>query len=83
MLKEHRESYIANIRRSSVVAVSLRFHRMHSHLLLNFASTRKANKFPDFFAPSVPLGAVCTSNPTWPAFSVHKDSREQQGHKDG
>lgn len=56
---------------------------MHSHLLLNFASTSKANKFPDSLAPSVPLGVVCVSNPTWPAFSVHKDSTEQQGHKDG
>lgn len=82
MLKEHRESYIANIRHSSVVAISLRYHRMHSHLLLNFASASKADKFPQF-APSIPLGAVCMSNPTWPAFSVHKGGTELQGHRDG
>jgi len=82
MLKEHRESYTANIRHSTIVAVSMRYHRMCSHLLLNFASASKANKFPNYTVPSVPLTVVYKSNATWLALSVHKDDSSRSARTD-
>lgn len=79
MLKKHGESYPANVRRSSVVAASPRRHRMHPHLLRNFASASKTNKFPDPFAPSVPLTAAHKSSAAWRALSVHTGSRGSSG----
>lgn len=82
MLKEHRESYTANIRHSTTVAVSMRYHRTRSHLLLNFASASKANKFLNYIIPSFPLRVVCKSNATWPAFSVHTDDSSRSARTD-
>lgn len=82
MLKEHRESYTANIRHSTIVAVSMRYHRMCSHLLLNFASASKANEFLNYIIPSFPLRVVWKSNATWPAFSVHTDDSSRSARKD-
>lgn len=79
MLKEHREPYPANVRRSSVVAARPRRHRMHPHLLRNFASASKADKSPDPFAPSVPLRAAHKSSTAWRALCVHTGSQGSSG----
>lgn len=79
MLKEHGEPYPANVRRSSVVAARPRRHRMHPHLLRNFSSASEANKFPNPFAPSVPLRAAHkTSIASW-ALSVYTGSQGSSG----